>query len=138
MVLATPNRFSLAPEPHVGVWGVGFLPRRLMEPYVQLMRKIDFRAIQTLGLSEWKRLIRRSAFRSCEISAPRLPDEGASKFRLWLGRAYNRVVRSRIGQAAAKRVGPLFHIVGERPSDPAIPGASRAIRPRSTPSAAAR
>ena len=50
LFLASPNRFSLAPEPHVQVWGVGYLPRRWMAPYVRWTRGIDFRAIRTLGL----------------------------------------------------------------------------------------
>ena len=35
LFLASPNRFSLAPEPHVQVWGVGFLPRAWMAGYVR-------------------------------------------------------------------------------------------------------
>lgn len=34
LALSTPNRFSLAPEPHVMVWGVGLLPRRYQARYV--------------------------------------------------------------------------------------------------------
>src|SRR5262249_28034769 len=34
----TANRFSMAPEPHVRVWGVGFLPRRWMPAYVRWRR----------------------------------------------------------------------------------------------------
>lgn len=32
----TTNRFTLLPEPHVGVWGVGFLPRRWADGYVRI------------------------------------------------------------------------------------------------------
>ena len=49
LFLASPNRFSLAPEPHVQVWGVGFLPRRWMAAYVRWASGRDFRAIRTLG-----------------------------------------------------------------------------------------
>ena len=35
VVLTTPNRFSLTPELHVFVWGVGWLPRRLQAGYVR-------------------------------------------------------------------------------------------------------
>ncbi len=62
LFLASPNRFSLAPEPHVQVWGVGYLPRHWMAPYVRWTRGVDFRAIRTLGLGEWKRLLARSPF----------------------------------------------------------------------------
>ena len=33
--LTTPNRFSLMPEPHVHLFGVGFLPRKWADPYVR-------------------------------------------------------------------------------------------------------
>jgi SAM-dependent methyltransferase len=36
------NRFSLAPEPRVRLWGVGFLPRRWQAPYVRWRRKTPF------------------------------------------------------------------------------------------------
>ena len=42
----TANRFSLAPEPHVRVWGVGFLPRRWMAPYVRRIRGIAYDKIR--------------------------------------------------------------------------------------------
>ena len=32
LFLATPNRWSLAPESHVKVWGLGFLPRAWRAP----------------------------------------------------------------------------------------------------------
>ena len=32
--IRTANRFSALPEPHVNVWGVGWLPRRWADPYV--------------------------------------------------------------------------------------------------------
>ncbi len=36
IVCTTPNRYSLSAEPHVGVWGVGFLPRKWMPAYVSM------------------------------------------------------------------------------------------------------
>ena len=39
----TPNRFSMfGEEPHVKLWGVGFLPRKLMGKYVKLRKGIDW------------------------------------------------------------------------------------------------
>jgi len=120
LFLASPNRFSLAPEPHVQVWGVGFLPRRWMNGYVRLTSRRDFRAIRTLGLGEWRRLIERSPFRAASIQAPGLPTAdlthfGFVKHRLAL--AYNQLVGTRVGQAASRAVGPLFHVVCDRRPD---------------------
>src|SRR5439155_14293700 len=70
LFLATPNRFSLAPEPHVQVWGVGFLPRRWMAAYVRRVRGLDFRAVRTLRHGEWTRLLRDSPSGPGTIRAP--------------------------------------------------------------------
>lgn len=36
-IFSSPNRYSIHAEPHCKVWGVGFLPRKLTKPYVNLM-----------------------------------------------------------------------------------------------------
>lgn len=134
LVLASPNRFSLAPEPHVGVWGVGFLPRRWMGPYVHWVRGIEFKAIQTLGLGGWRRLLRRSPFGGGSIEAPGLPMGEIERFgpiKRRLARIYQGVVATRLGRVVARRVGPLYHVVCQRPaagdrrSDRATPRRSR-------------
>jgi SAM-dependent methyltransferase len=131
--LASPNRFSLAPEPHVGVWGVGFLPRRWMGPYVRAMRRRDFRAIWTLSYAEWTQLLRRSPFGSGSIACPPLPAtdlEGMSPLKRRLAGAYNRLIRSRPGQWLMRGVGPLFHVVATRgDSPPPSPGPRPPTRP---------
>jgi SAM-dependent methyltransferase len=141
LFLAAPNRFSLAPEPHVQVWGVGFLPRRWMAPYVRWVRGLDFRAIRTLGHGEWLRLLRRSPFGQGSITAPGLPAADLAHFgpiKRQTARLYNALVASRLGQSVLRRVGPLLHVVCARPADaPAYPS-TRATRRRSTPPAAGR
>jgi SAM-dependent methyltransferase len=140
LVMASPNRYSLAPEPHVQVWGVGFLPRRWMGPYVQLVRKIDFRAIRTLGYAEWARVLGVSPFGGGEVVVPPLPSDDLahfSPFKRWVGRAYNAAVTTGPGRRLARAFGPLFHVVCEKPGDgpgggPHSP--SRATRRRSRPS----
>jgi SAM-dependent methyltransferase len=117
LFLATPNRLSLTPEPHVGVWGVGFLPRRWMSGYVHLVRRADFRAIRTLSYAGWTRLLREGPFGGASISCPALPAGdleamGGVKRRLAL--AYNWLTLSWIGQRLMLWVGPLFHILANR------------------------
>ncbi len=121
IVLATPNRFSLAPEPHVGVWGVGFLPRSWMGRYVRLVRGLDYRAIRTLGLGEWRRLLAATPFQLGSISAPGLPAAELVHFsrpKRALGQAYNQIVGTTVGQAVGRWVGPLLHLVCTRECGP--------------------
>jgi len=131
--LAAPNRFSLTPEPHVGVWGVGFLPRAWMAGYVRLTSGRDFRSIRTLGGGEWVRLLRESPFGRGTIEPPGLPAGDLAHFGPIKRRAavlYNRLLASPIGRAFGRAFGPLFHVVCARPTDPspAIPGPSRPTR----------
>lgn len=55
--LITANRFSIAPEPGVRVWGVGFLPRRLAAPYVELRRHTSYRYTRPVSLFEVRALV---------------------------------------------------------------------------------
>jgi SAM-dependent methyltransferase len=60
LFLATPNRFSLSLEPHVRLWGVGFLPRRLAL-WRDARRRIEER-------TSW--LCVRLAMEGCVLSPP--------------------------------------------------------------------
>jgi SAM-dependent methyltransferase len=141
LFLAAPNRFSLAPEPHVQVWGVGFLPRRWMAAYVRLVRGIDFRAIRTLSHGEWVRLLRRSPFGRGSINAPGLPAADLAQFgplKRQAARLYNALAAGAPGQALMRRFGPLLHVVCQRQADEPGCSAIPATRRRSTPTAAPR
>lgn len=92
----TSNRFSLAPEPHVRVWGVGFLPRRWMPAYVKWVRGMAYEKKRLLSCFELRRYMRKAQFDSPRFSLPVITEAdwkklkglerfGAHVFR-WLGR----------------------------------------------------
>ena len=61
------------------------------------------------------------------IRAPGLPEADLAHFgpiKRRVARLYNALIATRAGQAAARRVGPLFHVVCERPADEAGPRSS--------------
>lgn len=66
----TSNRFSLAPEPHVRVWGVGFLPRRLMPAYVRWRRGLAYERKHLLSMWELARGLRRASLGRVRFLAP--------------------------------------------------------------------
>src|SRR5262249_46083131 len=139
LFLASPNRFSLAPEPHVQVWGVGYLPRRWMAPYVRWSRGVDFRAVRTLGVGAWRRLLRTSPFGGGTVTVPPLPREDLAQFgplKRSVARLYNAGVATRAGRWLGLRVGPLFHVVCVKPGGEGLRPPSPATRRRSTRSAA--
>jgi len=66
----TTNRFSLAPEPHVRVWGVGFLPRRWMPAYVKWRRGLAYEKKHLLSCFALRRFFSIAGFDSTSFSLP--------------------------------------------------------------------
>lgn len=140
LFLASPNRFSLAPEPHVQVWGVGYLPRKWMVAYVRSISGRDFRAIRTLSFGEWKRLVKRSRFGRARIELPGLPTDDLAGFgpiKRAAGLAYNRIVATGPGRAGARAFGPLFHVVCEKSAEGARDSSQPTRPPTRRPAAPA-
>lgn len=68
----TVNRYSIAPEPHVGVWGVGFLPRQWMNGYVQRVKNIPYEHIHLHSYGELQHLLSEGGWQSAEVRKPHL------------------------------------------------------------------
>lgn len=144
LFLSSPNRHSLSLEPHVKVWGVGYLPRKLMPLYVKMLKGVDFRAIRTLSVREWKRILAESPFQAGAISAPG-PAQGEidrfGRLKRILARLYQIALATRLGRALALLIGPLFHVVcskadSSRPINPHTPHPeSTTIEQPATPAA---
>jgi SAM-dependent methyltransferase len=118
-MFATPNRFSLGAEPHVGVFGVGYMPRAWMNRYVQRWTGREYRAIRNLGAGEFRRLLTSSPFGGGSIMAPLLPATDLDHFsplKRRVGLFYNGLTSTRMGQWFARRLGPILHAVVERPA----------------------
>jgi hypothetical protein len=107
----TPNRFSLGLEPHVRLWGVGFLPRRLARRYVRAFCKPSRYGIRLLSARSLRRLLSSHGF-DVSLVPPEIP---VATERLYSGielralHAYNRVRRVAPIRRLLLMVGPLFH-----------------------------
>jgi SAM-dependent methyltransferase len=66
-VTVTCNRYSLGPEPHVRLWGVGWIPRRWMNAYVKWRRNVEYKNIRLLSIWELFRMLCRSPFSQFRI-----------------------------------------------------------------------
>lgn len=67
-LLNSPNRFSIVTaEPHVGIWGLGFLPRPLMDPACRLAGKGPYVGKKLLSLGELRRSLG-SVFRDYSVA----------------------------------------------------------------------
>jgi SAM-dependent methyltransferase len=118
LFLATPNRFSLSLEPHVRLWGVGFLPRRLALRYVLALRKVSYKGVRPLSAPQLRRLLVGHRLRPT-IIPPEVPVSTQGLYRgleLRLVRVYNRVCTLPIMRPILLAVGPFFHVFGRKAS----------------------
>jgi SAM-dependent methyltransferase len=60
LYLTTPNRFSAGREPHVNLWGLGWLPRRLVDSYVRCRLGIPYLGKRNLSYWELRSMMRMS------------------------------------------------------------------------------
>ena len=67
--LRTLNRFTLLREPHVGVWGVGWMPRRWADRYVRWRNGARYLHHWPKGPNEIRRAMRRAGFGSVHVAA---------------------------------------------------------------------
>jgi SAM-dependent methyltransferase len=112
VLVNTGNRFSLAREPHVQLWGVGFLPRAWQVAWVRWRRGVDFTRIRPLSLRELHRL---SApfFGAREVAPADAADETVSALpaaRRAQVAVYRRLKRSRILRPLLLRVAPEWDV----------------------------
>ena len=116
LFLATPNRYSLGLEPHVRLWGVGYLPRRLAERYVRAVRHSTYSHVRLLSAGQLERLLRAHGL-APTIVCPPVPEAAQGLYgglELALVRAYNRVRGARPARGVLRAVGPFFHVFGRR------------------------
>jgi len=106
----SPNRFTLLTrEPHVRLWGVGWLPRRWMEPYVRWRLGKPYRSKRLLSVFELRRLLRAQFGRDFAIRAflPRCP----------VARAMTRPL-----EALARPLLPQHNVLAWKPRPSPAPG----------------
>jgi 2-polyprenyl-3-methyl-5-hydroxy-6-metoxy-1,4-benzoquinol methylase/uncharacterized protein YbaR (Trm112 family) len=121
--LSTNNRYSLAPEPHVQVWGVGFLTRGLQAPYVQSTRGHSYQNVRLLSGPELRHVAARAALRCTSI-------EPAPLFARHLGKNMERLmgVYNRLRLLPPLRT--LLGLVGPRLQTLCLPSASASPSPQ--------
>jgi SAM-dependent methyltransferase len=117
VALATPNRFSLTAEPHIGVWGVGWVPRRWQKRYVKFRSGLSYEFVRLLSVKEARRLFRRHTRIDVAIIVPEIPETEIARFprhRKILARFYNCLVRWKLLNPLFRLIGPFFRIVGRK------------------------
>lgn len=115
LALSTPNRFSLAPEPHVFVWGVGWLPRRYQERYVRWRSGMSYSGTCLFSSFGLARSLKRFTHFDFRILIPPVPAEELAHFsplKTWLARVYNTLSRAALARGLFLLIGPFFRVTG--------------------------
>lgn len=115
--LRTVNRYSLLPEPHVGVWGVGFLPRSWADGYVRWRTGNGYGRHRPLSPREVRRTLREAGFLDVGVEAAaaldgevaQLPGPGRR-----LAPVYERLRRAPVVGSLARWTAPLLEAGGRR------------------------
>ena len=110
----TVNRYTIMPEPHVGVWGVGYVPRRMADRYVQWRSGQRYEHHRPLSSRELRSRLRSAGFRDVRVdAAPMLPSEQARLGSLgWASASYNRARTAPLARNALRVIAPLLEASG--------------------------
>ena len=114
LFLSTPNRYSLAPEPHVGLWGVGYLPRPWANRYVRWRRRIFYDDVRVLSAHALRAAFRAAFPGSAEVLIPALSPrqlEYFSPLKRRLARLYLFLRTLPVVRSIFYWFGPFFHVV---------------------------
>jgi len=112
LFLSTPNRFSLGLEPHVRLWGVGLMPRRLAGAYVRALRRVPYDHVHLLSARSLRRMLEDRGLEP-RIVSPAVSLAGQELYRgaeLALVQAYNRLRGLALVRAMLLAVGPFFFV----------------------------
>lgn len=120
LLLATPNRYSLSPEPHVFVWGVGWLPQRWQVPYVRWRSGRAYQGTRLLSTWQLSHLIAAHTSLDHRIVIPLVDEADArgSRLRLTLIWLYNSLARLALSRSLFLLIGPFFRVLAEKPLMP--------------------
>lgn len=115
MRVKTVNRYSLLPEPHVGVWGVGIVPRRWADRYVRWRSGQRYLHHRPLSPRELARGFRRAGFSGVRVGGAALL--AADRARLgvaarWAATVYERLRQGPLAGSLIRWVAPLLDARG--------------------------
>ena len=113
------NRYSWAPEPHVRLWGVGFLPAGLQRAYVRLLRGHPYDRVSLLSAGEMSRRLREAGFADVAVSPALLFAEHLRPGVAGIAAMYNFLRTRPLGRAILRLCAPRIQCTTRAPdADP--------------------
>jgi SAM-dependent methyltransferase/uncharacterized protein YbaR (Trm112 family) len=123
LIISTPNRYSLGPDPQVGIWAGGYLPSAMIAAIVRRQGGIPPKRL-LLSTGSLRNLIRTAGFTDPSLSVPGIPDAQKALFpppvRALIS-VYGATRRSRVGNWLLRRIGPLLTAVAQKPAGAPCP-----------------
>jgi SAM-dependent methyltransferase len=127
LFVTTPNRYSVGPDPHVGLWAGGLLPPSWIGAYARRQGAVPPQR-RLLSAARLRRLLEGAGFARTQVLVPDIPAEQRRRF-AWPSRAlvdlYQIVKRVPIGRGLLRWIGPLLHAVAQKPLDAQAAGGQR-------------
>jgi SAM-dependent methyltransferase len=121
LLVWSPNRYTLTTDPHLCLWGLGWLPRRWLPGYLRL-RGCSAWPPRTLSAFEARRITESAGFGAVEVEPPAIPAQWA-RSRPWRERPAIRLYTAarRLPGACGllRAVGPLWELRATRTMRPA-------------------
>ena len=111
MRVKTVNRYTLLREPHVGVWGVGLMPRRWADRYVRWRSGQRYLHHRPLSSRELARGLRRAGFSGVSVAASALLASDRARLGAaasWAAPMYERMRQSPGVRTMMRWVAPLL------------------------------
>jgi ubiquinone/menaquinone biosynthesis C-methylase UbiE len=112
LLVWSPNRYTLTTDPHLGLWGLGWLPRRWLASYLHLRGRRSWPP-RTLSARAARGLAVAAGFEAVQVEVPAIP-EGWARTRPWAERtairAYHAARRLPGPRGVLRAVGPLWEL----------------------------
>ncbi len=115
LIVWSPNRFTLTTDPHVGLWGIGVLPRKWVPGYLRLRGRSDWLP-RTLSGAEARRLALTTGWSAPKLCAPPVSREWARtrpKVEQIPHRLYELARRLPLTRSLLVTLGPLWELQAE-------------------------
>ena len=123
------NRYTLAPYPPAGLWGVGYMPASLRRRYVVWRRGLDtLRFLNMLSPNGLARALRRAGLEKTKVAPMRVSEDrghafgAAKRFALTL---YRQLRANALTRKVLLHIGPVFEISARRA--PSTPSSKRTL-----------
>lgn len=112
----TINRFAFGPEPHVGVWGVGYLPRALANSYVKFVKGIPYEHIYLESFGSLQKAIQSVGDTSIETKTPVITEADYAHHPAWkkaLFKIYSMIMSTPVLGGLMALLGPYVDVASK-------------------------